>query len=77
MAIVIIAFSIFNPFPFTGSQNAYHTDDDEWDAQQLSHVEWQGIFKTYLVNLGKLNEKPCGENQCETKSEEKTCSHFL
>ena len=52
---------------------ANHTgdaDDNEGDAEQLSHVQWQAVFEIHLVDFGEFNEEAGDEDKGEAKSEE-------
>lgn len=44
---------------------AKQSDDDERNAQELTHVEKHAVLEIYLIDFGELNEETCRENECQ------------
>lgn len=57
--------------PFTAN-HASDADDDEGDAEQLTHIERHAVLETDLIFLGELNEETRHEYQCQTQAEIET-----
>ena len=57
--------------PLTAN-HAGDADDDEGDAEQLSHVERHAVLETDLSFLGELDEETGHENQRQAQTEIET-----
>jgi len=44
------------------SYHAIDTQDDEWDAKDLSHIDGKGSFEGFLNLLGVFDEEAEGED---------------
>ena len=80
-------------YPFVYSKNGYDslcfllfaivdahevkTNDDERNAQPLSHVECHAFFEAHLVLFEEFNKETESEDGCQTKSEVETTVQFL
>ena len=56
-------------------QHEVESDEDERDAQQLSHVERHALLKIYLLLLDELDEEAEGEDGCKAESEVESCAY--
>ena len=80
--VPLIFFSVTHLFrsqflePFT-ADHAGDAEDDEGDAEELSHVKRHGILEVNLCLFGELNEETGGENQGEAQTEEKAGTNFF
>ena len=57
--------------------HAEDAENDEWDGEQLSHVEWERGFESFLHLFGVFYEEAGGEDIRQTESEEEPRAHFL
>ena len=62
---------------FFSSPHAENAQQDERNAQELTHIEKHSILEIHLILLGVLNEDSAGENQEEAEAKEETCAHSL
>ena len=63
-------------FSFQRMPNAPYADDDEGNAEQLSHVEEHARLPCFLYIFRIFDEETEGENLCQTETEEETRTHF-
>ena len=66
--------NLLHPF---SSDHTENSDNDEGDAEQLSHIEGQAVLEIHLIDFGEFNEETSCENQREAQTEEKAGTHFL
>lgn len=72
MIVLYVSFS--HPF---STHHARHTDDDEGNGEQLSHVEGHSCLEIDLVGLRVFDEEAERENQRENEAKVKTAADFF
>lgn len=59
------------------TNHAANTDDYEWDAEQLTHIEEHASLECLLNVFGVFDEEAGGEDICKAETEEEACTHLL
>ena len=54
---------------FLGPYHTVDTEDDEWNTEDLSHVEWESGLEGFLDLLGVLDEEAEGEDIGQAEAE--------
>ena len=62
---------------FLGSYHTIDTNDDEWNTEDLSHVEWESGLEGFLNFLGVLDEEAEGEDIGQAEAEIPACADLL
>lgn len=58
-------------------EHEIETDDDERNAQPLSHVEHHVVFECFLVLLHEFDKETEGKDISQTEAEEESAMQFL
>ena len=72
MIVLYVSFS--HPF---STHHARHSDDDEGNGEQLSHIEGHSCLEIDLVGLRVFDEEAERENQREDEAKVKTAADGL
>ncbi len=64
-------------FRLLGSNHAVYAKDDEWDGEDLSHIEWECGLERFLHFLGVFDEEAEGEDIRQTEAEIPACADLL
>lgn len=72
MIVLYVSFS--HPF---STHHARHSDNDEGNGEQLSHVEGHSSLEIDLVGFRVFDEEAERENQRENEAKVKTAADFF
>ena len=60
-----------------GLNHTIRSQNDEWDRENLTHIDWERCFEGFLYLLGVFDEEAEGENICKAEAEIPTCANLL
>jgi len=72
--LFLFCLQLFLPF---ASNHTIKSDNDERDAEQLSHIERHRTLEVNLVFFEKFNEEPENEDGCKAEPEEESRTDFF
>ncbi len=59
------------------AKHAGYADDDEWDGEQLAHVEQHARLEVYLYVLRVLDEETEREDERQHKAEKEAAANWF